>query len=245
MNRRDRWIVGLAAAAFLVLVVSQCVFQCLAQATGNLILAFTGMIVLWYTLETARLRRDAELKTSRESEPLVWFEVLEKDADLPALPRNAGPAAARKAGCQHRLRFQLVNYSRNQCHARVRVRLRAGSEVGSLPESSPYGGAEVWKVTPFFNITGWFDLFELAEGVRSSEEDDRWPTGAMTLNAQVDLYRLDGTLLETVPKEYTVRIDLEARRVTFYPEIRAHALPPVPAPSQLPSGERVEKQDAL
>jgi hypothetical protein len=185
------------------------------------VLAVTAIIILWYTVETMRVRREAESRARRDREPLLYFEVKEFSKMAP------------DPGQGFHFAFNLTNQSTNSALAHVRMRLKSGSQDAVLPSNPPYNGKQIWEITPFFQISGWFDLMEMFERIPRTGSASPGLTGEMLLNVQVDLYWPNRKRLGTIKKEYRIRVvPPQNVMVEFYQEV-ATSLPVLGCPDAL------------
>jgi len=178
----------------------------------NFVLVLTAWTILWYTDETMRIRKDAEARAEREKQPLVHFGITQF------------PNAEMNNANYRRFHFHFRNESANPGLAVVRIRLSMDSEQQA--SSNPaYNGEEIWEITPYYEIRGWFALsmFSTAPQVRAGSPLD------MQLNTQVDLYWPDHKFLMTMKSEY--RLHVSGQVIEFWPEVRT-AVPELP-PKQL------------
>ena len=171
----------------------------------TVVLALTAWVILWYTVETMRLRREAEAREKRDREPHIYFDV-EQPTRMPTA-----------AGERHRSGFIFENHSSNEALACVRVRLRIAEGPPILISNAAYDGRQIWEVTPFFKLRGVFDLQDFT-GFRPSRDT--------VLNVQVDLYWTDRTYLATLKKEYHVGLS-DVTFEEFWPEVTT-SLPLLP-----------------
>jgi len=169
---------------------------------------------MWYTVETMRLRREAEARAKRDREPRISFEVEQTNKML------------QFSYDKYPLRVNLVNHSPNAALARVRIRLKIGSQGDVLLPNRAYSGSQIWEITPFFQLSGWFDLKTIAKHADQGTDD-------MRLNVQVDLYWPDRRHFDTLKKEYTIRVRQQDNLVVFWQEI-ATSLPVLECPDELP-----------
>jgi hypothetical protein len=170
-----------------------------------LVLALTAAVILWYTVETMRLRREAEDRAKRDREPRIYFEVGE--------PTRIPTAS----GDQHHSGFVFQNDSSNAAFARVRVRLSIDGGPSILTSNPGYDGKQIWEVFPLLRIQGHFNLEDFS-GFR--------PSGDMQLTVQVDVYGLDRKYLATLKREYRIRMPETGFR-ELWPEV-ATSLPVLP-----------------
>lgn len=168
----------------------------LPQLGETIILALTAWVILWYTVETMRLRREAENRAQRDREPHIYFDV--------AQPTRTPVGSAECYDC----RFTFKNDSTNAALARIRVRLSIGTERPVLISKAGYDGKQIWEVLPFFEIHGFF-LLEDFNGF------DHF--GDSVLNVQVDVYGMDRRYLATLKREYRMQIERPFER--FWPEV--------------------------
>jgi len=232
----DWWIPILVTLGFIALLGLQFTYLD-AKSVQTVVLAATGLIVLWYTIETTRLRREAEARAAKDREPRIYFNVQQPDQALPGSAQTSGPTEFASAGRKHILRFNFINQSPNPALAVVRVRLKIGDQVGTLPgPESAYNGKTVWEITPFFRISGVFDVIALIQSTQTGLGKGAWPVDPMKLVAQVDLYWPDRRHFEGVAKEFHVRADIEKCVVDFWPEVNAGSLPTIQPTDPLPEG---------
>jgi hypothetical protein len=232
---------GLATVGFAVLTAAAWCKKVDATLVQTVVLAGTAVIILWYTVETARIRREAEIRAERDREPRVYFEVQQPDARFPGLAQTSGPTEFVAANGKRLLRFHFINQSPNSALAVVRSRLKMGSAIGAFPPATVYGGAP-WQITPFFRIAGVFDLLDL---LRNAKPDaTRWPSDSMVLGVQVDLYWPNRQFFCTVAKEYHLRLDRENALVELWPEVSTRALGIAPCLKELPEGPTEQVEDA-
>lgn len=243
-RQSDWWILGLAAAIIVGLVIAEwggCVSPNFVQ---SVLLAGTALIILWYTVETTRLRREAEARATRDREPRVYFEVQQPDNRLSPLAQTTGPGGFAGEGKKYRFRFIFINQSPNSALACVRAQLKVGSQIGAFPRGSEYGGEAVWQITPFFRISGVFDLVELIRSAHEALGSEAWPDAGMVLSVQVDLYWPNRQPFETTAKEYHVRVDAQKCNVEFWPEVNPRSLGVLPRLKELPEGPTLQIEDA-
>jgi hypothetical protein len=242
-RRSDWWILGIAIATIAALVIAGWL-GCLSSAfVQNAVLSGTAVIILWYTIETTRLRREAEARARRDREPRVYFEVQQPENKLPALAQTMRPGVFAGEGVKHILRFNFINQSPNSALACIRARLRVGPQVGAFPQNSEYGGGVPWQITPFFRVSGVFDLIRLIENAQKTLPSEVWPHEHMVLSVQVDLYWPNRQLFESVAKEYHVHLDVQKCGVEFWPEVNTRSLGLLPCPKQLPEGPSLRVED--
>jgi len=200
------WSVVAVGALLLALAVVLVWHKLIQPQFGEiLVLALTAAVILWYTVETMRLRREAEARAKRDREPQIYFEV-QQPARMPT-----------PAGEKHHAGFIFQNHSSNAAFARVRVRLSIASGPPILISNAGYDGRQLWEVTPFFQIRGVFYLEDFT-GFR--------PAGDMVLNVQVDLYGLDRRFLAALKREYHIGMPAGGYQ-DFWPEV-ATSLPVLP-----------------
>jgi len=243
-RQSDWWILGLAAAIIVGLVIAGwrgCVSPTFVQ---SVVLAGTALIILWYTIETTRLRREADARATRDREPRVYFEVQQPDDKLPALAQTMRPGVFVGEGVKHILRFNFINHSPNSALARVRARLKVGSQVGVFLRDSAYGGEVVWQITPFFTMSGVFDLIDLIRSAQGGPGSGAWPGGRMVLAVQVDVYWPNCQLFGSTAKEYHVRLDAQKCTVEFWPEVNPRSLGVLPCPKEVSEGPTSQIEDA-
>jgi len=217
-------VVGvLLIAALLASAISGVLNQTLVQTC---ILGVTALIVLWYTVETMRLRREAEARAARDREPRINFDVIQKVKTFSASDHDFP------------LGFKFENLSSNLGLACVRVRLRLDG-MGAFSSSNPaYNGEQVWEITPYFGIVGAFDIAEIIHRARREARDNS-PHFKLNsvLNVQVDLYGPDRELIARMKREYCIRHHGDGppqnNFIQFFPEILT-SLPELPAEHKLP-----------
>jgi len=175
------------------------------QLGENIVLALTALVILWYTVETMRLRREAEDRAKRDREPNIYFEV-QQSTRMPTA-----------SGEKHRSGFIFQNQSSNGGFAFVVVRLATDGGTAILSSNPGYNGSQILEVTPFFQIRGVFDLQDFA-GFR--------PSGNIALNVQLDLYAADRTYIATLKREYHIGMAPQGFE-EFRPEVST-SLPPLP-----------------
>jgi hypothetical protein len=201
----EDWLIvilgALVLAVLLFLVWSETVKP---EFGGTIILALTAWVILWYTVETMRLRREAEARARRDREPQIYFEV-QQPTRMPT-----------PSGEKHRGGFIFQNHSSNAGFARVGLQLSTAAGPAILISNAGYNGGQIWEVTPFFQIRGVFDLQDFA-GFQ--------PSGDMVLNVQVDLYGMDRRYMATLKREY--HIGMPQGFEEFWPEV-ATSLPVLP-----------------
>jgi hypothetical protein len=199
------WSVVAVGALLLALAVVLVWRKLIQPQFGEiLVLALTAAVILWYTVETMRLRREAEARAKRDREPQIYFEVQQATR----MPTPSGE--------KHRAGFIFQNHSSNAGFARVSLRLSTGTGPAILISNAGYDGRQIWEVTPFFQIRGVFDLQDFT-GFQ--------PSGDMALNVQVDLYGGDRGYMATLKREY--HIGMSQGFEQFWPEI-ATSLPVLP-----------------
>lgn len=183
------------------------------QFIQSVILALTLVVVLWYTIETYLLRREAESRAERDREPKISCDVDPSQWVCPPLTS------------EYRFWFKLQNHSSNNALARITVRARIGSGRTIVSRRPGYDGKQSWEIIPFFQIQGWFDLYEIFRDFSS-------PLGDMTLGVQVDVYHSnDRKFWFELKREYRVRIR-ELNEIEFWPEV-ATKLPELGSPREL------------
>lgn len=201
--------------------------------TSDIVLATTALIILWYTLETARLRRDAEARSARETQLIVLFAIVNPrrpDGFPQLLAHGATPQDA------YVLRSWVKNESPNSGIGRLRVRLALAGRVAIATEDA-YNGTRDWEVGPYFRLSGVFSLSALVRAVLPENQRQQWPSEGMTLAAQLDLY--DSATRKrawSASKEYFVRY--REGTFEFWPHISAEALPPLEVMDRLPPRSR-------
>jgi hypothetical protein len=113
------------------------------------------------------------------------------------------------------------------------MRLKSGSQDAVLPSNPPYNGKQIWEITPFFQISGWFDLMEMFERIPRTGSASPGLTGEMLLNVQVDLYWPNRKRLGTIKKVYRIRVvPPQNVMVEFHQEV-ATSLPVLGCPDAL------------
>jgi hypothetical protein len=224
MRRGDGIMASLAGLALVVVAAAALFGRIEATLAGSIITGVTALIVLWYTLETTRLRRDAEERSARDARPAIYFEVRENDRPdgMPEmLPGGSTPASA-----QYPLRFWVENVTSNRGIARVRVRLSVAGAVGALQGAGAYDGTRDWEITPFFRLNGVFDLCKLIVAALPASQAPNWPTERMTLAAQMDLYdSVTLRLMWSSSQEYAVIHQPQDGVFIIWREISASVLP--------------------
>jgi hypothetical protein len=195
-------ILGALVLAVLVILVWRGTIK--PEFGGTVILALTAWVILWYTVETMRLRREAETRAKRDREPHIYFDV--------AQPIRTPFGSAVRYDC----RFTFKNDSTNAALARIRVRLSTGAEPPVLISKAGYDGKQVWEILPFFEIHGVFYLEDFSGFDHFSDS---------VLNVQVDVYGMDRGYLATLKREYRMKIDRPFEK--FWPEV-ATSLPELP-----------------
>lgn len=190
------------------------------------ILGVTALIVLWYTVETMRLRREAEARAARDREPRIHFDVIQRVKQYLA------------SDLDFVWNFELENHSSNPGLARVRVRLGLDEMGTYFLSNEAYNGRQIWEITPFFAIVGWFDIAEIIRNARQKAGDTSPHFNLKSvLNVQVDLYGPDRRLIAKSRREYRIRHagkgPPQNNFVEFFPEIRT-SLPELDAPDTLP-----------
>lgn len=200
------------------------------ERAGMVVAALTALVVVWYTVETARLRRDAEARTQRDTQPVVRFEIAnaERPDGIPQLLAHG----ATPANATYLLRFWLTNESANPGIARIRIRLALGDRV-VMSGDDAYDGSRYWEIAPYFKLGGVFDVCPLVNAAIQAKRDQRWPSEDMTIAAQLDLYDLiTRRLIWSASKEYF----LKHRDGTFdfWPHISAQVMDLLPPLMVLP-----------
>jgi hypothetical protein len=213
------WGIVLGGALLFLVVVVLVWCRALASQDGQtIILALTAVVLLWYTAETMRMRREAEERAERDREPRIHFDVEQFPGGV--------------TSSQVRFFFIFRNESSNPGLARVRVRLR--TNLGTvLSPTKGYDGQQTWEVIPFFGIRGWFDLTEPMNAAKQAANAPADPSGEMQLNVQVDVYWPDRRHLVTLNREYHLHVTTPPVNVTFFPEV-ATSLSALKAPKELP-----------
>lgn len=199
------WSVVAVGAVLLALPVVLVWRKLIQPQFGEIIvLALTAAVILWYTVETMRLRRDAEARAKRDREPHIYFDV------GPPMRIPAG------SGDRYECRFNFKNDSTNAALARIRVRLSIDAGPAILISKAGYDGKQTWEVLPFFVSDGFFNLDDFNGFQRFSDS---------VLNVQVDIYGVDRRYLATIKREYRMQIQSSFER--FWPEV-ATSLPVLP-----------------
>lgn len=210
------WLIVIAGALLLIAVVLLVRCGVLGSELAQMIvLALTAWVILWYTVETMRLRREAEARAQRDLEPRIHF-------DLDRFPLST-------TGNQSRFFFDFANESSNSALARVTLRMKtASAEIVTSPRAG-YDGKQTWEVTPFFRIRGWFTLDDFWDAVGNVAG---WAglVGDQVLNVQVDVYWPSRNYLITLKREY--RVHRVSHQVEFWPEV-ATVIPDLPHPKRL------------
>lgn len=144
MKRADVMILIAIVVVLLALLWAAWCRPSIAESLSNTVLILTGAVVLWYTIETARIRRDAESRSRRESLPKVYFDVQQLPEAAPQMidqeHLKAPPSGCAQAAGRCPFRFQIVNNSENFGFALIRIRGKSGNTILSLPGTSEYGG---------------------------------------------------------------------------------------------------------
>ena len=234
-RQSDWWILGSAIAVVIGLLITLwpgCLNPSFVQ---NAVLSGTALIILWYTVETTRLRREAEGRAKRDREPLIHFEVQQYPKERSSSVQGTGQMELPRQGGKYPLRFGIVNHSANPALACVRTRLKVNTQVGTFPQDSDYGGGVVWQVTPFFNLLGWFDLIELVENAQDKHGRDAWPETPLVLAVQVDVYWPNRQFLRSLAREYHVRIEGQKGNVEFWPLVNVQSIGVLECPQELPA----------
>jgi hypothetical protein len=236
--RRGDWSAIVVGAVALTAIVLAAVLGCIGQNLAQtIILAITASIILWYTVETSRLRREAETRAINEARPRVYFEV--ESGTRGMFPIEAvllAPSSHLARPWARPMRFMLQNFTPNPAKARVTGRLRLGVMNGQFDNTSPCNGHNIWQITPYDRINGEFDITDL---LRCATPDaSAWLDGPATLSFQVDLYWPDGTLIESVAKEYHFRLVRNGESVSeeFWPEVSPTVFGTAGCPRSLPEG---------
>lgn len=214
-SRKSDWLILIGGALLLLVTVLLISSKTIDSQVGQtVVLAMSAVILLWYTIETMRLRRDAEDRADRDRQARIQVEIRQfpYDSNAPYL--------------QYRFYFFFKNQSSNSALARVRVRLRTNSGTTVLSPNNDYAGRKTWEVGPFWGIRGWFDLKELLNAARELENASSDPLGEMRLNFEVDVYRPDLKYLFKIKSEYYVCVT-PPNDVKFWPEV-ATSLPELP-----------------
>lgn len=232
---RHTWLGWLAGIAIVVSVIAGGRGSLLPSTASNLVLAITAIVVIWYTMETTRLRRDAENRSQREATPVFYFDVKLRDANrmLSQDLHKAGPSVFHQQGVHLPCRFIIINHTANPAYLKVLVRLKTAVGTGLQPPEKDYGGEKIWHITPFFNLDGWFDLFELLTRAGHGAAAGDWPQADVILNVQVDVHDARGYFLEALRKEYTVQFDLKGCVVNCWPNTQVTQLQPIPPTRKL------------
>jgi len=185
-------------------------------------MAITAAIILWYTMETMRLRREAEARAKHDREPSIDF-IVEQLSTL-----------FEPSDHEHRWRFNVVNHSPNSALALVRIRLKLGPQDAVHLSNPAYNGTQIWEITPFFQMSGWFDLQEILTRADQAPGDGALAGGEILLNVQVDLYWPDRRHFATLKKEYRIRL-LPPQNIVveFWPEVTT-SFTPLGYPEKLP-----------
>ncbi len=231
MPRRETMGAILVVVLVTITVIASLSGRLGRERAGVVIAALTALVVVWYTLETARLRRDAEARTRRETQPVVRFEIAEVErAD--GIPQLLAHGATPAEGV-YQFRFWLVNESGNAGIARVRVRLALADRV-VMSHDDAYDGSRHWEIAPYFQLGGVFDVCRLInEAIEQGKSEQSWPNEDMTIAAQVDLYDgISRTLIWSASKEYFLRH--HDGRFVFWPHVSAQVMASLPALVALP-----------
>ena len=164
---RKETLAGIVAAALIVTAVATSIAGYLRREDGGMLVgALTALVVVWYTVETSRLRRDAETRTIRDTQAVAHFGILNpesRDGVPQLLVHGAMPADG-----EYWLRFVLRNESGNFGIGRIRVRLAVGDHV-VMAEGDAYDGTREWEIGPYFNLVGEFDVERLHRLVDARE----------------------------------------------------------------------------
>jgi len=232
---RHTWLGWLAAFAIVGILVASGYGRLEPSTASNLVLAITALVVIWYTIETTRLRRDAENRSKREATPVFYFDVKLRDTNrmLSQDVHKAGPSVFIQQGVHLPFRFIIINHTSNPAYLKVAIRLKTAVGTGLQVPEKDYGGERVWHITPFFNLDGWFDMVELLVQAGHGASPNDWPQASVTLNVQVDVYDVRGRFIDTLRKEYTVRFDLKGCVVECWPDTQVSQLPPIPPDKKL------------
>ncbi len=228
MPRKETLGAALAAILIVAAVVAGFGGYLAREEVGTIVGALTALVIVWYTVETSRIRRDAEARTIRDTQAVVRFEVVNPELRIPqVLAHGATP----EDGVYH-LRFWLKNESGNAGIGRVRIRLALHDRVVLAGEDA-YDGTRYWEIAPYFQLGGIFDLCALINAALDDKEK-RWPADEMTLAAQVELYdAITRKLIWSASKEYF----LKHREGTFefWPHVSAQVMASLPALDRLPT----------
>jgi hypothetical protein len=234
MKRTDTIILVIISLGLLVSLWAAWYRPSITGSLSNTILILTGAVVLWYTRETARIRRDAESRSLRDSLPKVYFDVQQVGVTQGPTDRErliVSPCDSADAVVEYPLRFQIVNNSENFGFALILIRGKFRDRIKGLPRTGEYGGKRVWEITPFFRLNGWFNLLEIVS------EMNAMPSGpavsGIQVSAQLDLYDATGRWFSVIMKEYAVLVDTNGRVTHFFPETGARNIPRVEAPQRI------------
>ena len=187
--------------------------------------------MVWYTIETAEIRKQGEQRADIEAEPVVGFHLEERPVER-----------------QPSVWFCVRNYSRNPATMLVRVRLRTAAGLGEY-RAGPYSGNDEWNLEEFRYFQGWIDLISLVGSVQDESmqmlgqqlagEQPRvtWPAkSTMHLDVQVGVYNAKGCLGRSLHQEFRIEWPSQDAKFSFWPEISPSTIEPIEWPDRIRNG---------
>jgi hypothetical protein len=98
LGGRGRWIAMYLAAGFLFLLAVRIFVVIGTRTTSDAIYLATGLVVLWYTIETWRLRREAQLQNELQTRPFLSLTIEGQGFERRARLVNVGRGVAKAIG---------------------------------------------------------------------------------------------------------------------------------------------------
>jgi len=139
-KRKRNFIMIASLIVIAVLFIAKIFFVCFPLSDS--ILAFTAIIVLWYTVETNMIRVANQELLHKSKRPAVGFNLFPN-------PKN-----------QFDVRFQLINQSDYPVAVRVKITFKIDDEI--IPEIWPaYNGKGYWNLQFQQSVEGHFDIIRI------------------------------------------------------------------------------------
>lgn len=185
-----------------------------STVASDFVLIATASVIVWYTLETSRIRKQGDERAEVEAAPVVGFSLsLRDDPHEPSLW------------------FEVRNYTRNPAILRVLVRLRTSAGTGRFTGGA-YAAQADWELAEHQYFRGWFSLIDLLAGIQGErmktlaqqavgqQKHVTWPADAkMQIDLQVAVYDRARILRRMLHQEFVLVWPSQSAPFQLWPEV--------------------------